>query len=256
MVSQAWRLDLPRSVYIALAVTVWLIYVSDRLYDVWKSARRGLEYLLETRHEFHYRNRGWFLLAAVITSVVLLRLLLFVLPRELMVSSIVPLTMTAGYFVFSAVMKSVSKPGLDRVPFGKNMLAGFTFAFGIAAAAFSFTETNLLFLTYPEILCMGLLFVLNITVIDLWRELRESSEPDDTVLLEAAISLPLILLAVFSLWQMVNVQGGERYLFGALFLSSAALQLLNTQRHRFSSDTLNILADVALLLPVPVFFLL
>ena len=256
MISQAWRNELPVDVYVALGLAVWVIYVLDRIYDVWKAGRKDLSHTLEVRHDFHYRNRGWFLLGVIVSIVVLLRLILFVLPQELMLSSWLPLTLTVAYFFVSSRVRPDGRSGIDRVPYVKNALAGFTFAFGVAGAAFSFTQFGFFFVAYREILCMGLLFVLNITVIDVWRELRSSDEPDDSVLLEASVSLPLILLALASLWQMVNLQGGERYIFGALFVSSAALQLLNALRHRFSTDALRTLADVVLILPLPTFFLL
>ncbi|MFP6855933.1 MAG: hypothetical protein VCA73_01570, partial [Roseibacillus sp.] len=49
----------------------------------------------------------------------------------------------------------------------------------------------------------------------------------------------------------LNVQ---KAFFIAIMVSAAALQVINRMRSRFSLDALRVLADVAMLLPLPLFY--
>ena len=74
---------------------------------------------------------------------------------------------------------------------------------------------------------------------------------------ETLLTLLLILLAGFSLvlaafW----ADAYRRPFFYAVMVAAGSLQLLNRGREQFSLDALRVLADLAMLLPVPVYYLM
>ena len=68
------------------------------------------------------------------------------------------------------------------------------------------------------------------------------------------MSLPLTLLGAASLvFALLDHEMSTRPFFYAILTGAALLQILNRTRHRFQLETLRVLADVALLVPVLVF---
>jgi hypothetical protein len=258
--AQTWQLlYLPWVAYVSLGLAVWVIYVADRLLDV--SLLGGPSAKLEARHEFHNRHRKLFQIAAIAASLVVLILAVTKMPGALFEIfrhdagvGLLPIgaLLVAGFFGLSML----SSQQADEVPHTKNILAGITFAFGTAMTAhlFRFEYESQDLIVSREFVCFAVLCILNISAIDLWEHAERSSDLEIKASDELALTLPLMLLgAAALLYAVFDSEQSARPFFYAILTGAALLYVLNRKRSQFSMDSLRVLADVALLVPVLVF---
>lgn len=260
--AKTWRLGYhPWEAYVTLGLVVWVIYVTDRLLDV--SLIGGSSPRLEARHEFHQKHRKVFQIGAVIAGVIALVLVLTKMPgalfefRPQVGLGLLPIgaLLVAGFFGLSMLSSQES----DEVPHMKNVLAGITFAFGTAMTAhlyrFEYGIHDLL--VSREFVCFAVLCILNISAIDLWEHAARHSDLEIKASDELALTLPLTLLGGAAvLYALYNEEQAARPFFFAILTGAALLYILNRTRARFSMDSLRVLADAALLVPVLVFIVL
>jgi len=174
-----------------------------------------------------------------------------------------------------------------EVPYVKNFLAGMIFAMGVgipvnAANAsllvtdlndviYAFRHTGLvdaiwnfglmvlrtlvvIFYHCREVWVFGALCMMNITAIDLWERADQAENEEDAYSHEATLTLGLIILAGGSLvFAAMYADQYSKPFFYSVMVSAAALQLINHYRDRFSMNAQRVLADVALLVPLPIF---
>lgn len=274
------------SSYVVLAGGVWCVYVLDRIRDV-RSGKHPIPDEMPWRHHFHWRCK-WFLLFAVALVVAACGYTsLFVLSREMLV-----LGVTAAFLVFLYWVVSLFDKG--EVAYSKNMLAGITFAFGVAApvivssrqlplvlsdvftpfehvwdsgggvgyltAALDSVQILIVMviatlqevLLSMHVLLVGLLFVMNINAIDLWEMSRRSDSPELKQESEVTLSVGLITLVAGAAFAAAYVV--DEYslpLCYGVMISAGLLQVINKTRSRYSIDALRVLADLALILPIP-----
>jgi uncharacterized membrane protein YphA (DoxX/SURF4 family) len=248
--AKTWRVVyLPTTTYISLGLVVWVIYVSDRLMD---SLTNGVNSgKLEARHDFHRRHRKVFLVLAIIAGFVALTLVITGLATKIYGYALFGGLMVAGFFTLSIF----STQGPNEIPYAKNILAGFSFAYGTAMLAFAYTGFDSEdLLKSPALICFAVLCILNIAAIDLWEHANRSSDPEIKAGDELALTLPLTLLGAASLvFALKDPDLTTRPFFYAILTGAALLQILNRNRARFSMDALRVLADAALLVPILVF---
>jgi hypothetical protein len=250
MFAKTWRVEyLPWGAYISLGLMVWLIYVVDRLLDA--SIRDGSPDKLQARHDFHRKHRRRFGVLAVAAGVAALVLVITGMPVTVYSYAIVAAIMVAGFFTLSIYPTT----GPNDLPYGKNILAGISFAYGTAILAHAYTGFDKQdLLKSPELICFAVLCILNISAIDLWEHASRSSDPEIKASDELSLTLPLTLLGAASLVFALRDPDviTRPCLFGVL--TGAALhQVLNRVRSRFSMDAMRVLADAALLVPFIVF---
>jgi cytochrome bd-type quinol oxidase subunit 2 len=258
--AQTWQLlYLPWVAYVSLGLAVWVIYVADRLLDV--SLLGGPSAKLEARHEFHNRHRKLFQITAIAAALVVLILAVTKMPGALFEIfrqdagvGLLPIgaLLVAGFFGLSML----SSQQADEVPHTKNILAGITFAFGTAMTAHLFRREyeSMDLLVSREFVCFAVLCILNISAIDLWEHAERSADLEIKASDELALTLPLMLLgAAALLYAVFDSEQSARPFFYAILTGAALLYILNRKRSQFSMDSLRVLADVALLVPVLVF---
>lgn len=161
--------------------------------------------------------------------------------------------MVGGFFGLSLI----AGPVRGEVPHMKNIFAGVTFAFGTAMTAYIYRPEVGIFemVRSHEFLCFAVLCVLNISAIDLWEHSSRSPDVEEKAGDELSLTLPLGLLGAFSLlFALRDDQFASRPFFWAILTGAALLHVLNRSRNRFSPDALRVLADVALLIPILVFW--
>lgn len=113
----------------ALFLSVWIIYLFDRLYDVFRTQRSGI---LTARHEWARRHPALLATLAAGAAGVLTMLILPELDRSILRAGLGPGIVTLLYyfaFRFSRLHSRFSR----RVPW-KELMIGSCFAFGIAIA--------------------------------------------------------------------------------------------------------------------------
>jgi hypothetical protein len=96
--------------------------------------------------------------------------------------------------------------------------------------------------------------MLNITAIDVWEKDRQQEDPEEKAGGELSLTLPLILLGAAALvFAVLDREASTRSFFYAILTGAALLQVLNRMRARFSVESLRVLADAALVVPVLIF---
>ena len=135
-------------------------------------------------------------------------------------------------------------------------MAGFAFAWGVGAGLVGLDLSMNIFakLLSREMLCFGLLCVINITAVDLW--VKGSSELDAD-LDEWALTLALLVLGLFCMLFMgLKVHRMDDPFYVAILIATALMYVLNRSRARMSADFLRIAADLVLLVSAASYWLL
>ena len=229
-------------------VTVWMLYVGDRLLDARQLFSDPLQTAgLEARHLFHHRHRAAFLLGIVVASITLAGLL----PRiqvEALHLYLVLGSVLIGYFL---LIHGASKA--HRLP--KELAVGFFFA----AATFIPTVAG-----HPQLrvgllapaLLLASVCSLNCLFIFAWEH---EPKGDDAAYVTAhattrfaARNLPLLagLVVVAGLLLALFDQVLPWHFFAACTGSAVLLLFLHRQRRLIDATLLRSAADLALLTPI------
>jgi hypothetical protein len=249
--AKTWGLGYhPWEAYASLGLGVWIIYVSDRLLDasLLHSGNEGME----ERHRFHWRHRKIFRVGLAIAVALAVGLVVMRMPMAIYKHLLLGGVMVAGFF--GLAMLASQEP--REVPYAKNMLAGLSFSFGTAMMAHLYRYEYDVYdlLGSREFICFVVLCILNISAIDLWEHAARSNDRETKASDELALTLPLTLLGAAALaFAMLESQQSSRPFYYAILCAAGLLYALNRIRARFRMETLRVLADVALLVPVLVF---
>jgi hypothetical protein len=269
--AKTWRVSYhPWEAYVALALAVWVIYVVDRLIDA--SLRKSDPARCEARHLFHWRHRKWFAVGAGLASLAALVLVITYMPVTIFAYLFLAGVLIGGFFGLSLL----SGQNGNEIPYGKNILAGLVFAYGTGLAAYVYMPSSAqngfqLIVEIigsmgrsRELISFAVLCILNISAIDLWEHASRSSDIEVKAGDEMALTLPLALLGgaaiLFAYQANPHPDDGADYgvvtrsFFYAILTGAGLLHVLNRTRGRFQMTSLRVLADVAVLIPVIVFF--
>lgn len=250
------------AVYWLLGGMVWVIYVIDRLRD----ARNGDEEIRE-RHQFHWRYRKVFIPLVVLVFLACVAGFFIGVPTAMLwywpsgfpttLAAFSEAVFTHGFFVIflAACFFAVGHrngPGFESVLF-KNALAALTFAFGTAMGAHFYTYHGLVSMIFSfEALGFAFLCLMNLNGIDLWE--REEKRGEDLPLRDFVLTLPLLLIGFVSLLAATFWHEYRKPFYYSMLLASGGLLILDHFRSRIPARLLRVLADVALLLPLPIFW--
>ena len=240
-----------------LALTVWCIYVADRLMD--SRGQQGSKDELTLRHRFHWDYRGLMKIALCV-GVVGVFFLLSRQSRGLLAYCYPAAAPVVLYFLIS--FQSSSR----GVSWFKNVVAGLAFAYGTtvgvhfrSGSSVGFHELAL----SSEVVVFAALCMINMMVIDHWESTGES-ERDTEEKAESDAENKILRILLLALVIVCYLLAGAAEAFGsqthkafylAAMVGAGGLAFLTLFRHLFSRVSLRILADVALLLPLPFFYL-
>lgn len=278
MLARALRVEyIDPAAWLTLPMSIWCIYVADRLLDSWlhPEVRNRSQ-----RHAFHWRWRWPLLLLTLLAGIGCLYQAMYVLPRSMFSAGLVAILLSGLYFLTAFFQGR-------EVPFIKNLLAGMIFSMGVAIpvnaanASLLVTDFNdvvyawnhtgwgdaawnfglmvlrtltVIFLQCREMLVFGLLCMMNITAIDLWERAELADDEETAYGHEATLTFGLIVLAGGAMiFAILYADEYSKPFYYAVMVSAAVLQAVNHYRERFSPNAQRVLADVALLLPLPVF---
>jgi len=278
MLGRALRVEyIQAQIWFILPLAIWCIYVLDRLIDSWRYPEKRDS---SPRHIFHWRWKWLMLAGALLAAGVCIYYAMFVLSRSVLSAGLVAAMMCGLYFALAFFQTG-------DVPYVKNFLAGMIFAMGVgipinAANAtllvtdlndiiYAFYHTGLvdamwnfgrmilstilvIFYECREVWVFGLLCMMNISAIDLWERSAASEDEATAYHHEQTLTLGLIVLAGGSLvFAVMYADEYSKPFFYAVMVAAAVLQGVNHYRARFSMNSLRVLADAALLVPVPIF---
>ena len=249
MFAKTWRVNyLPWVAYVSLGLVVWIIYVVNRLLDASMGNDRDRS---KARHDFHRKHSRVFRALACGAGTIASVMIIKGLPMTLYGYAIVGALMVGGFFTLSFFSSTES----SEIPYGKNIVAGLTFAYGTAMLAHAYTgfEKDTL-IRSPEMICFAVLCILNISAVDLWEHASRSNDLEIKASDELALTLPLTLLGAASLvFALRDPDLSTRPFFYAILTGAALLQILNRTRSQWSMSSLRVLADAALLVPLIIF---
>ena len=256
-----------------LALTVWCIYVADRLMDERMMSHTGGR--LTARHVFHRQFRKPLWIALVGGGFGALSLLA-IQSRGLHVYGLPVLLIVIAYFVVSYYENDRSSDDFSgRGPLNgmgsstiKNVIAGLGFAYGVSVGVHFRRERPFWDLVLsPEVVVFAVLCIINMVAIDHWETStrRKSAEDEPVGQEEESVnffrSLLLgLLLALIGCCYLLAVRAEDYTLqthkafYLSLMVGAGGLAFLVLLRDRLSSSALRVLADVAMLLPLPFFY--
>jgi hypothetical protein len=242
--AKTWRVDYhPWEVYVALGLIAFMVRITIKLLE---SAIR------DDKTAFHVRKRKGLAVTAILAGIGALVLTVLNFPLSgynYLLAAVVPLIGYVGLSLFSS-----SESG--EISYGKHILVGLAFSFGIALMAHAYLpslEIQTLFLS-REFISFGVLCVIASSAVDLWQSKSTGEDDEGTTRDELALSLPLTLLGAASL--VFAVQSDSmcaRPFFYGILTGAGLLQILNRMHCRFSHENLKVLVSVCLLIPGIVF---
>ncbi len=243
----------PWQTYLVLFSLVWSIYAADRLVD---ASRLKDTHCFQPRHAFHLRHRPLIILLIGIALLVSFTQLIH-FPASVLEYGIIALGLVIWYF------RLASRQSPQGIPFLKNTVAGLTFGYGTSLCALihlpQVTPISILsgnFYYLSEIVSFSMLCVLNITAIDFWQTSRANNNPEIKAEIEIAYAIGLLVLMIVMMTLCVVDQSSSRYFYYAVMIAISSLMIINKIRSRLSLDLLRVLADAALFLPFPLFFIM
>ena len=237
-----------------LALTVWCIYVADRLMDSRRLRKEGGSVPL--RHRFHRQFRKPMKLA-LLAGCLGVVLLAFSQSRGLLGYGWPVLLLVVAYLVVSY------QDAGQGVSWFKNILAGLAFAYGTTVGVHFRRELSVLDLAMsPEVIVFAGLCMINMFAIDHWESPeggREDAEGEERREVEKGVLLLLLLALVGTCyWLAIRASDYTLQTHKAFYLSAmvgaGCLAFLVLLRHLFSERALRVLVDVAMLVPLPFFY--
>lgn len=239
-----------------LALTVWCIYVADRLMD--SRGMRGTEATLPLRHRFHCDYRG-LMIVALCVGVVGVFFLLSRQSRGLLAYAYPVAVPVLLYFLIS-----FQRPE-KGVSWFKNIVAGLAFAYGTTVGVHfrSGSSVGLHELALSsEVVVFALLCMINMMVIDHWEsggEEEKGTDENEREFENTIIKVLLLALVIVCYFLASSAEGfgsqAHKAFYLAAMVGAGGLAFLALFRHFFSPVSLRILADLALLVPLPFFYL-
>jgi hypothetical protein len=259
MFSHAWGVvSVPWQLWSTLGISVWIIYVLDRIIDARRASNPGD---LEPRHHFHRKYEKAFFAGIAAGAIWCLYSILFLLAQTVLQYGVFVMICSGLYFAVS-----VNRPRSGHSGVGKNIIAGLTFSYGASAGVHAYSPVlpfgDMVFSS--EVLLFAALCVINMTAIDFWK-LRGEEDEDAA----AVLSLGTLLLGGIAMFIYMSTLRRESFFFNedyyheqafykpfavGLLVGAAGFFLLNQARRRIEADAYRVLVDVAVAAPVFVFW--
>lgn len=273
--------------YWLLAGAVWCVYVLDRILDVRRY--EGVVEEMSTRHRFHWKYWKILLITVIAVSIYCIYSAFNIASAALLTTGISGIGMVILYLF-------VRKIDQGEIAYTKNLIAGMTFSFGVAAPivvesvqlhkgiydlwfhfsaysdanfflalrhgianffVMSFSTVAIVFASSALPFLFGMLCFLNITAIDLWEKSRKSDTEEEKEACEALLGAGLLMLAAFSGYLLAyRLSEYERPLCYLVMVVAALFQVINKKRSIFYLDAQRVMADFVMILPVPLIWLL
>lgn len=263
----AFRVSLPPTALVTLALGTWCVYVADRLLDGWRSVDMTD---LRDRHWFYLRHRRPFVIAWIAAAIPLAYLILFRVRPAVRTDDIVLCLIGIGYFLLIH-----HRSEGDR--FSKELFVGFLFSIATAVPTWTRVQEGR-GLLLAAIATFGAACWLNCVAIQTWEDAEANREdvqnhfaagrtcevrvPQNrksrralTDLLGDHLTAFAVVIGMLAL-SLASFPAGRTVwpLFIAVAASSLVFVALIHRTIRLSALSLRVLADGALLTPL-LFFL-
>ncbi len=245
LIAKGLGLDLPITHQIALFLSVWIIYLADRLFD---SLRAPASAQLTSRLRFAKRFRYLFLTLLAGIAITNTLLIWLTLPREMIWLGVLLSALLLPYFALR-----FSKELQARIPIPREVLCGFLFALGSVLTLFPYTANEKLL---PIVLLLSIPCAVNCILTSLHESPEDLAAGDVSIVsshpwIGQTIHRLLWLISIaYSLWASIHPSALSLSLAASLVL----LLLLSIFQKRIRSESFGVIADLSLLTPLPFLF--
>lgn len=243
--AKCFEVRLPPAIHLILGLSVWCVYLADRLLDACRAERVSM-----ATHRLGFTKKHFTALVATTAAAGGVNLLLIVnhVPGHLLVHGLATAVLLGIYYAFR-----FGSSGKIAVFIPREIMCGMVFAIGSAISTFSYglPETNSLPF-FGAVAMLGLVCSANCVLISVWERDEDLACGDRSIASEKPgiprhfrrLLLPLVLLyaivAFADPWQ-IHVAAG---------ISALALYLMARFEEKLSPTLLRAMADGALLTPL------
>ncbi len=243
MFSRGLGTPLPPVYHWILGLSVWCIYLADRLYDAFRSGKlpeTGTDRLLFTRRNFHPLI-GTVLIAGGVNTILILRHV----PERLAINGSITAAAVSIYYILRISGKSRVASLVPR-----EILCGTLFAIGTVIAPFTFSHYHFSFLIPVSLL--GMLFSANCVLISIWEREADLAARDSSIASSGSRIVPRIagLITLIAFVSCAVAFFADWQLHLAIALAAISLRLILLFQKNLSLLTLRVLADAVLLTPL------
>lgn len=245
MFAHSFGINLPTVIYYILALSVWCIYLADRMIDV---LRANVTDQSTSRHRFTKQYFGKLIAVIVTASVINLILIINHVPLKLWVYG----GFTAGLIaVYYLIRFTKINQHITLIP--REILCGFLFSIGCAIAPLTFAPNETHFLPYSiAILIFGALCSMNCILISIWENQADLASNDPSAFTAHSRLIPHIASSISAL-AIISALLSFLFVwkfFIAISLAALCFKIALYYQDRLQSITLRVLADASLLTPL------
>jgi hypothetical protein len=242
--ARVFGVDLPPVFHLILGLSVWCLYLADRLYDATRAPETGIQTDRLQFTKSHFSALSALTVAAAIAN---LFLIFRHVPRTLMITGLV----TAGLLgVYYLIRLNGNVRIASAVP--REILCGMVFSIGCVIAPHAFLPTDGSPTFLISVVLLGLVCSANCVLISVWEKEEDIAGNDRSMATSQSRIIPHMANALTGL----TILAAAMALFGpwqihlAVGVSALALRMLLHFEDRLSQRTLRVLADAVLLSPL------
>jgi hypothetical protein len=243
--ARSFGADIPPVLHLILGLSVWCIYLADRLYDSIRTGETagGTGRMMFTRR--HFKPLAATLFA---TTVLNCTLIIRYIPENLMITGFITASLLGAYYMIRL------KSGLRiaaLIP--REILCGMIFALGcvITAQAYALPGTDDLQFWVPAFF-LGLVCSANCILISIWEREEDLAANDRSI----TTGSPRIVrhigsaILVVGACSLALASSGPGFIYLAMALSSFAQRIVLHYESRMGKPMLRVLGDAVLLTPL------
>lgn len=236
--------DLPPVFHLILGLSVWCVYLADRLYDATRAPQTDGQ---TDRLRFTQQHFTALSVVALTVGTVNFFLILQHVPRPLMVTGL----LTAGLLAIYYILRIKASARLASI-LPREILCGMIFGLGSVIAPHAFLPPGGGSGFFPAALLLGLVCAASCTLISVWEKAEDIAGNDRSIATLPSKIIPHVshVLTVLILLTVAMAFIGPWRIYLAVAASALALRgMLRFERH-FSQRALRVLADAVLLTPL------
>lgn len=240
--------DLPAVFHLILGLSVWCVYLADRLYDSIRAPSIGSQ---TDRLDFTQRHFAGLVYVALTAAVANLFLIIRYVPRSLILTGFITAALLGVYYLIR--LKGNARLA-SAVP--REILCGMIFGLGCVIAPHAFLATGGWDYILAAIL-LGLVCSANCMLISVWEKEEDIACNSHSIASSPSRLIPHLAHALTGLIILAATMAfiGPWQIDLAVCLSALSLRMMLHFENRLSQRTLRVLADAVLLSPLLFAFL-
>lgn len=236
--------NLPPVFHLILGLSVWCVYLADRLYDTTRAPETGVQ-----TDRLRFTKRHFAVLSTVAAAAAIANLFLIIrhVPRPLMVTGLITASLLGVYYLIR--LKGSARIA-SAVP--REILCGMIFGLGCVIAPHAFLPSGGGSKFVVAAIFLGLVCSASCVLISVWEKEEDIAGNDRSMATSSSRIIPHMANVLTGLILLVAVMAffGPWRIHLAVCLSALALRMMLHFEDRLSQRTLRVLADAVLLTPL------